>query len=34
MIDAFNQYEFTPENLNKADVAIDFSTPDSAFLIF
>jgi 4-hydroxy-tetrahydrodipicolinate reductase len=30
-IDAFNLHELTPENLSRADVAIDFSTPDSAF---
>jgi 4-hydroxy-tetrahydrodipicolinate reductase len=30
-IDAFNLDQFTPENLSRADVAIDFSTPDSAF---
>lgn len=30
-IDAFNLNEFTTENLSRADVAIDFSTPDSAF---
>ncbi len=30
-IDAFNLNEFTNENLSRADVAIDFSTPDSAF---
>ncbi len=30
-IDAFNLNEFTPENLSRADVAIDFSTPDTAF---
>ena len=29
-IDAFNLSELTHENLQKADVAIDFSTPDSA----
>jgi 4-hydroxy-tetrahydrodipicolinate reductase len=29
-IDAFNLNELTAENLKKADVAIDFSTPDSA----
>jgi 4-hydroxy-tetrahydrodipicolinate reductase len=29
-IDAFNLHELTVENLKKADVAIDFSTPDSA----
>lgn len=29
-IDAFNLAELTKENLRKADVAIDFSTPDSA----
>jgi len=29
-IDAYNLDEFTTENLQKADVAIDFSTPDSA----
>lgn len=30
-IDINNQHEFTLENLRKADLAIDFSTPDSAF---
>ncbi len=30
-IDAFNLNEFTPDNLSRADVAIDFSTPESAF---
>lgn len=30
-IDADNQHEFTTQNLKKADVAVDFSTPDSAF---
>ncbi len=30
-IDAFNLNELTPENLSRADVAIDFSTPDSAY---
>jgi 4-hydroxy-tetrahydrodipicolinate reductase len=30
-IDAFNLDELTPENLSRADVAIDFSTPDSAY---
>jgi 4-hydroxy-tetrahydrodipicolinate reductase len=30
-IDAFNLDEFTHENLSRAEVAIDFSTPDSAF---
>jgi len=30
-IDAFNLNEFTRENLSRADVAIDFSTPDSAY---
>ena len=30
VIDINNQHEFTIENLNKADVAIDFSTPSSA----
>ena len=29
-IDAYNLDEFTADNLKKADVAIDFSTPDSA----
>jgi len=29
-IDAYNLDEFTAENLQQADVAIDFSTPDSA----
>ena len=29
-IDAFNLHELTSENLKKADVAIDFSTPGSA----
>lgn len=28
-IDAFNQEDLTPENLQRADVAIDFSTPTS-----
>jgi 4-hydroxy-tetrahydrodipicolinate reductase len=31
VIDAFNPQDFTIANLQKADVAIDFSTPDSAF---
>jgi len=31
LIDINNQDEFTTSNLKKADVAIDFSTPDSAF---
>jgi 4-hydroxy-tetrahydrodipicolinate reductase len=31
IIDVNNQHEFTVENLKKADVAIDFSTPDSAY---
>jgi 4-hydroxy-tetrahydrodipicolinate reductase len=31
VIDAFNLENLTPDNLKKADVAIDFSTPDSAF---
>ncbi len=30
-IDAYNLHDLTPENLSLADVAIDFSTPDSAF---
>lgn len=30
-IDAFNLKEFTRENLSRADVAIDFSTPESAW---
>jgi len=30
-IDAYNLNEFTRENLSRADVAIDFSTPDSAY---
>jgi 4-hydroxy-tetrahydrodipicolinate reductase len=30
-IDAFNLNELTAENLSRADVAIDFSTPDSAY---
>jgi len=30
-IDIGNQHELTPENLRKADVAIDFSLPASAF---
>jgi 4-hydroxy-tetrahydrodipicolinate reductase len=29
-IDKDNQHELTPENLRKADVVIEFSTPDSA----
>lgn len=31
VIDAFNQQDFTVENLRMADVALDFSTPESAF---
>jgi 4-hydroxy-tetrahydrodipicolinate reductase len=31
IIDVDNQHEFTPNNLKKADVAIDFSTPVSAY---
>jgi len=31
IIDINNQHESTADNLKKADVAIDFSTPDSAF---
>jgi len=31
VIDAFNLQDFTSENLRKAEVAIDFSTPGSAF---
>jgi 4-hydroxy-tetrahydrodipicolinate reductase len=31
VIDVDNQHEFTVDNLKKADVAIDFSTPGSAF---
>ena len=27
----YNLHEFTRENLSRADVAIDFSTPDSAY---
>jgi 4-hydroxy-tetrahydrodipicolinate reductase len=30
-IDAFNLHEFTSENLSRAEVAIDFSTPESAY---
>jgi len=30
-IDVFNLQDLTPENLQKAEVAIDFSTPESAF---
>jgi 4-hydroxy-tetrahydrodipicolinate reductase len=30
-IDAFNLHDLTVENLSRADVAIDFSTPGSAF---
>jgi 4-hydroxy-tetrahydrodipicolinate reductase len=30
-IDAYNIDEFTPGNLSRADVAIDFSTPESAY---
>jgi 4-hydroxy-tetrahydrodipicolinate reductase len=30
-IDAFNLGDLTPENLSRADVAIDFSTPESAY---
>jgi 4-hydroxy-tetrahydrodipicolinate reductase len=30
-VDAYNLNEFTRENLSRADVAIDFSTPESAF---
>jgi 4-hydroxy-tetrahydrodipicolinate reductase len=30
-IDAFNLHDMTRENLSRADVAIDFSTPDSAY---
>ena len=30
-IDIDNQNQLTPDNLKKADVAIDFSTPDSAY---
>lgn len=30
-IDAFNLNELTPENLSRAEVAIDFSTPESAY---
>jgi 4-hydroxy-tetrahydrodipicolinate reductase len=30
-IDAYNLDELTPGNLSRADVAIDFSTPDSAY---
>jgi len=30
-IDAYNLHELTPENLSQAEVAIDFSTPGSAF---
>lgn len=32
VIDINNAKEFTSENLKKADVAIDFSTPESAYL--
>jgi 4-hydroxy-tetrahydrodipicolinate reductase len=32
VIDAFNQQDLTPINLKKADVAVDFSTPASAYL--
>ena len=31
IIDADNRHEFTKENLERADVAIEFSRPDSAF---
>ena len=31
IIDAVNMDELTPANLGKADVAIDFSTPGSAY---
>lgn len=31
VIDISNQHEFTVENLKKSDVAIDFSTPDTAY---
>jgi len=31
VIDVDNQHEFTVENLKKADLAIDFSTPGSAY---
>jgi 4-hydroxy-tetrahydrodipicolinate reductase len=31
IIDVNNQHEFTVDNLKKVDIAIDFSTPDSAY---
>jgi 4-hydroxy-tetrahydrodipicolinate reductase len=31
IIDVDNQHEFTPDNLKRADVAIDFSTPGTAY---